>query len=439
MSKGLRGAVVVSGTVALALALAACGNAKAATETTQKLGASLPSTGKSPGVTSNSDQRRNARHRDRFARTRFRRDRERGPGLLRLDQLAGRRRRPQDRTSRTRRTTAVAPPTTRPRRRPWWSRTTCSQSSQSAHRSSRARRTLLRPALPPSAMWSPRTGTSTRTCSVHTARISTTTPRSRPPVSSPTRCMPSQWRSSPTASAPHRQPCADIGKGVTKFGFHLGFEDLNFGIGASPTADVQKMKAAGVDLVFSCMEGTDNLAFSEAMHQFGMTTHFVWLNGYSQQVIKANAYRHERSPVRRAARPLRGRDAIPRHVPRSPAVLHDDAEVLPAVPLRRHRDAGLDLRGAVRGGLKAIAPNFTQNRLVDAINQETAYQRGWARATAQLDDFAYLGDTAVLRGLRRGRERQDLRLSSAKGSSVFVCLGANSDKAMPNPPNTPGG
>ena len=53
MVKRLRGALVVVGTVALALALAACGNATAVTVTTLKPGAPLPTTGPSPGVTSN--------------------------------------------------------------------------------------------------------------------------------------------------------------------------------------------------------------------------------------------------------------------------------------------------------------------------------------------------------------------------------------------------
>ena len=59
-------------------------------------------------------------------------------------------------------------------------------------------------------------------------------------------------------------------------------------------------------------------------------------------------------------------------------------------------------------GLKAIGRNVTQNRLVDVINRETALQRRWARATYQLDSPATPRRSPVLRGLRRGRERQDL-------------------------------
>ena len=61
----------------------------------------------------------------------------------------------------------------------------------------------------------------------------------------------------------------------------------HFGLGANPTADVLAMKAAHVDLFISCMEGSDNLSFDQAMRQNGMTgVHSVWLNGYDRDYLK---------------------------------------------------------------------------------------------------------------------------------------------------------
>src|SRR5580704_14344242 len=54
MSRRLRGALVLLGTAALALGIAACGNAQAVTQTTLKPKSPLPLTGPDPGVTSNS-------------------------------------------------------------------------------------------------------------------------------------------------------------------------------------------------------------------------------------------------------------------------------------------------------------------------------------------------------------------------------------------------
>ena len=54
MTRRLRGALVLLGTAALALGIAACGNAQAVTQTTLKPKSPLPLTGPDPGVTSNS-------------------------------------------------------------------------------------------------------------------------------------------------------------------------------------------------------------------------------------------------------------------------------------------------------------------------------------------------------------------------------------------------
>ena len=70
-------------------------------------------------------------------------------------------------------------------------------------------------------------------------------------------------------------------------GVHVGFQDLAFGLGANPTADVLSMKAAHADFLISCMEGSDNLAFDRAMHQNGMTdVHTLWLQGYDRAYLK---------------------------------------------------------------------------------------------------------------------------------------------------------
>jgi branched-chain amino acid transport system substrate-binding protein len=234
-------------------------------------------------------------------------------------------------------------------------------------------------------------------------------------------------------------PCADIATGVQHYGFHLGFEDLNFGLGASPTADVQKMKAAGVDLVFSCMEGTDNLAFSKAMYQFGMQTHFVWLDGYSQQVIKANPtvmngviFGEQHIPYE--AEEQFGSGAFPAlkqyfttMQKYYPQYVYDDTAVQGWIGAAQFVE-----------GLRGIGRNVTQNRLDDEINKETAYTANglvppinWVTGhTSALPPYcgAYVED-----------ENGKTSVVFNHGTKIFICLGANSDVPIANPPGTPGG
>ena len=75
--------------------------------------------------------------------------------------------------------------------------------------------------------------------------------------------------------------CAAVVAGLKQAHVHVGFQNLAFGLGANPTADVLAMKAAHVDFLISCMEGSDNLAVIQSMRQNGMTNfHAIWLNGY---------------------------------------------------------------------------------------------------------------------------------------------------------------
>jgi branched-chain amino acid transport system substrate-binding protein len=88
-------------------------------------------------------------------------------------------------------------------------------------------------------------------------------------------------------AASSQDACESVVSGLKSAGIHVGFEDVNFGLGANPTADVLAMKAAHVDMLVSCMEGSDNLAVDQAMQQNGMTgVHSVWLDGYNRAYLK---------------------------------------------------------------------------------------------------------------------------------------------------------
>jgi branched-chain amino acid transport system substrate-binding protein len=237
---------------------------------------------------------------------------------------------------------------------------------------------------------------------------------------------------------PSAQPCADIAAGITHYGFHLGFEDLNFGIGASPTADVQKMKNAGVDLVFSCMEGTDNLAFSKAMLQFGMNTHFVWLDGYSQSVIQANPtvmngviFEEGHVPFEAASQFPGAFPAIQQYITTMqkyyPQYVYDDTAI----------QGWIDAEQFVTG-LKAIGKNVTQNRLVDAINKETSYTAGGLVAPINwLTSHTSAAPPYCAASVEDENGKTSVIFNH--GNSVFICLGANSDVPIANPAGTPGG
>lgn len=238
------------------------------------------------------------------------------------------------------------------------------------------------------------------------------------------------------------QPCSELAAGIKHYGYHLAFEDLNFGIGGSPDADVRQMVADHVDLVFSCMEGTDNLAFSEAMHQYGLKTHFVWLNGYSQQVIKANGsimngvvFFEQHVPFE-AATQFPGKypavtqymDAMKKYFPNDPQWVYDDTAI-----------QGWISADQFVTGLRAIGRDVTQTRLIDAINDETDFTAGglepplnWRNAHSGYGPGPFCGADVE-------DENGVTHVIFNHGSSVFICIPLNSDKPVPAPPGTPGG
>jgi len=236
---------------------------------------------------------------------------------------------------------------------------------------------------------------------------------------------------------PSSQPCQDIANGLTKFGIHVGFTDLQFGIGGSPTSDVQKMKAAGVDLVYSCMEGSDNLAFSEAMRQYGLTTHFVWLNGYSQPVIKANGATMDGVIFGEQHVPFEAATDFPGKYPGLTAYLSAMRKYEPQWVYDDTAIQGCICAAQFVQGLREIGSNVTQTRLVDAINQETSFNAGGLEPPI---NWTNAHDSAIPPYCGSYVEDQDgkTHVIFAKNGSVFVCTGANSVTTVPDPANTPG-
>ncbi|MGO9342771.1 MAG: ABC transporter substrate-binding protein [Acidimicrobiales bacterium] len=237
--------------------------------------------------------------------------------------------------------------------------------------------------------------------------------------------------------APSKDPCQDVVNGLSQFGVHVGFQDLNFGIGGNPTADVQQMVAKHVDMTFSCMEGSDNLSFQQSMRQYGLTNvHSVWLNGYSRSLIAAN-------PTL-----MNGVIFGVQHVPfeaetQFPGVYPGLAQYF--TEMQKYEPKWIYDDTAMQGwinaaqfvaGLRAIGSNVTQNRLIDAINQETDYNAGglvppinWTNAhTTALPPYC---------GAYVEVENGTTKVVFTNGTAVFSCVGANATQVAA-PPNTPG-
>ena len=241
-------------------------------------------------------------------------------------------------------------------------------------------------------------------------------------------------------AASSEDACKSVVAGLKHAGIHVGYENVAFGLGANPTADVLAMKAAHVDLTISCMEGSDNLAVIQSMRQNGMTGfHAIWLNGYDRDYLTqdpadmVNVIYFEQHVPFEAAVQFPGK---------YPAMEQYLATMKKYEPKWIYND--LAFQGYLNAaqfvqGLKeqaATGKPLTQADLIATINKETAFTGGlttpvnWTNAhVSALPPYC-----AAFVEVEPGA---GLKVVYDNSGEVFVC-GNSQDKIVPPPPGTPG-
>jgi branched-chain amino acid transport system substrate-binding protein len=241
-------------------------------------------------------------------------------------------------------------------------------------------------------------------------------------------------------AAQSEDSCAAVIRGLDQAGVHVGFQNLSFGLGSNPTADVLAMKAAHVDFFISCMEGSDNLAFDEAMNQYGMKgVHTLWLQGYDRTYLK------------QAPAAMVGAIYLVQHVPFEAAAQFPGRYPAMAQYLKTMKKyepgwtySELAFEGYLNAvqfvqGLKEQAATgrpLTQADLIAAINKEKAFTGGLT--TPVNWSIAHRADASVLCGSLVEVEPGDvLKVVYARKGEVFACTNLRGKLVAP-PPGTPG-
>ncbi len=171
------------------------------------------------------------------------------------------------------------------------------------------------------------------------------------------------------------QGCEGVAYEMKRFGIPVVYEDLS--IQAPPvdlTTDVNRMKAAGVDLVASCMDLSGNILLSRTMHQDGMgSVAQYWLDGYDETAIKSYASL------------MQGVYFLIGHVPFESAKLTPGKYLgmdLYLTELAKYFPSDLPGEASLAGwvdadmfvtGLRLAGRDLTRTRLVAALNALTAF------------------------------------------------------------------
>jgi ABC-type branched-subunit amino acid transport system substrate-binding protein len=143
-------------------------------------------------------------------------------------------------------------------------------------------------------------------------------------------------------------------------------KSLSFGV-TDLSADVKKMVDANVDLVTTCMDQNGVLTLAREMRQQGLTAIQYLPNGYDQDFMTKNAGFFEGSVVQAQEAPIETRPVFP--------ALRDYVTWMDKGGYKKTENAEVGWINAAEfvTGLKLAGPNFTRQKVIDALNRLTAY------------------------------------------------------------------
>lgn len=144
---------------------------------------------------------------------------------------------------------------------------------------------------------------------------------------------------------------------------------LSFGV-TDLSGDVSQMKDKGVDLVTTCMDNNGTLTLAKEMKKQGLDAIQYLPNAYDQKFMQANAQFFEGSYVLTFFTPF--------EVKKRPSGLKEYLKWMDKTggPKDENSLAGWINADLFVTGLKAAGPDFTRQKVIDAINTMTNYTAG---------------------------------------------------------------
>jgi len=141
---------------------------------------------------------------------------------------------------------------------------------------------------------------------------------------------------------------------------------LSFGV-TDLSTDVKNMVDNGVDFVTTCMDTNGVLTLAKEMRQQGLQATQYLPNGYDQAFMKKNGGFFENSVVITQIAPIETKPPFP--------ALKNYVKFMKkqGKPLTENAEIGWVNADNFVTGLKLAGPNFTQQKLIDGLNTETAF------------------------------------------------------------------
>jgi len=175
--------------------------------------------------------------------------------------------------------------------------------------------------------------------------------------------------------AQSQQGCIGVENAFTRYGVHVAYEDTSVPAPAIDLhVDVDRIKAAGAQMVVSCMDLDGNVLLAQTMQQAGMTGVLqYWFDGYDPTTLSQFGRYMQDTYFLLSQVPFEATQLDPGRYPGMDRF---------QAALRRYEPGNEPSQAALAGwtsadlfvtGLRAIGRDVTRTRLVAAINRLTAY------------------------------------------------------------------
>ena len=236
--------------------------------------------------------------------------------------------------------------------------------------------------------------------------------------------------------------CEAAANGMQKAGIDVAYQDEDVTYGVSVAPDVQRMQAAGINYVLSCMDINGNISMARAIKQFGMKgVTQLWLDGADLSAIKQYKSLMQGVYFSVAHVPFDAANKWPGVYPGLDTYIKTMNKYYPQYTYDDVAIQGWESAALFVAGLQAAGRNLTQKSLVDATNAFTKYTAG---GLTPVVNWATEGHTPPLQWPRCAAyvqvEGTILVPRFTKGHQVFNCVddSATSPKLVTPPAGTPG-
>jgi len=171
------------------------------------------------------------------------------------------------------------------------------------------------------------------------------------------------------------QGCEGVAYEMRRYHIPVAYEDLS--IPAPPvdlTADVNRMRAAGVDLVASCMDLSGDILLSRTMRQDGMASVAqYWLSGYDESAIKSYSSLMQGVYFLIGHVPFESAKVVPAKYPGIGLYLAELAKYFPSELPGEASLAGWVDADMFVTGLRLVGRDLTRSKLIAALNSLTGF------------------------------------------------------------------